>query len=84
MRELFRWARRRYVTVANVIIFVGLAIWHGVPFHSRKKQRCYSVAYSDSPSEYKIIYFNSLRGLLAFWWKVWRHPHIKNVRWEIQ
>lgn len=34
---LFRWFRRRYVTGANVIIFVGLAVWYGVPFHSWSK-----------------------------------------------
>ncbi len=31
------WFRRQYVVVANTIIFVGLAIWYGVPFHSWSK-----------------------------------------------
>ncbi|KKM17319.1 hypothetical protein LCGC14_1676930 [marine sediment metagenome] len=33
----FRWFRRQYVKVSNVIIFVAVAIWHGVPFHSWSK-----------------------------------------------
>ncbi|KKM14998.1 hypothetical protein LCGC14_0928430 [marine sediment metagenome] len=34
---LFRWFRCRYVSAANVIIFVGLAIWRGIPFRSWSK-----------------------------------------------
>ena len=37
MRGLFRWFRRRYVAISNTIIFVALAIWYGVPFHSWPK-----------------------------------------------
>lgn len=37
MKGLFKWFRHRYVVASNVIIFVGLAIWYGVPFHSWRK-----------------------------------------------
>ena len=37
MRGLFRWFRRQYVTASNVIIFISLTIWYGVPFHSWSK-----------------------------------------------
>jgi hypothetical protein len=51
--------------------------------HARRKTQ-YSVAYSASSSEYRIIWFETFWAALIFWLSVKRHPGINNVRLEIK